>query len=250
MTSPSTTLGIRAGLGVVPARKSLRWFYVGMATAALITVLAGFAPSFYLRPWKAMSPLGSPVVAHGIAFTSWVFLFLVQTLLVAAGHTGLHRRLGMATTGLAAVMIISAPPMAVAAAARGGLPGDPLAFLLVILVDILSFAAFVGAAIIHRRRPEAHKRLMLLAMASLLGPAISRWPIAVGRPLVIVVGILAFVAAAPAGDLLARRRPHPVSVWGGLALLASAPLRFALAHSEPWHRVAGWLIRLSAGAHF
>jgi hypothetical protein len=118
------------------------------------------------------------------------------------------------------------------------------------LMDIVTFAAFLGMALHQRHRSEAHKRLMLLAMASLLGPAISRWPMAVGRPLVIVGALFLFVAAMPVSDWLARRRLHPVSVWGGLALLASGPLRFALAQSEPWHAIATWLIRWAARAQY
>jgi hypothetical protein len=141
-------------------------------------------------------------------------------------------------------MIVSAPPTAIGAAARGELPGnDPLAFLLVVLMDIVMFAAFLGAGLHQRRRPEVHKRVMLLAMASLLGPAISRWPMAVGRPFVITAVLVLFVAAMPLHDLYSRRRVHPVSLWGGLALLVSGPLRFAMAQSTPWHAVAAWLIR-------
>lgn len=239
-------MGVHPG----PARRPIRWFYVVMAAAALAAVWAGFASSFYLRAWRPVPPLAPMVVVHGVAFTSWVLLFLAQTALVAAGRTELHRRLGVATAGLAGLLIISAPPMAISAAARSALPGDPLAFLLVILVDILTFALFVGAAIRFRHRAEVHKRLMLLAMASLLGPAVSRWPIAVGRPLLIAAVLFAFVAAAPARDLLARRRMHPVSLWGGLALAASGPLRFGLAQTEPWHRIAIWLVRVTAKAHY
>jgi hypothetical protein len=84
---------------------------------------------------------------------------------------------------------------------------------------------------------------MLLAMVSLLPPAVSRWPIAVRHPLVILGVVVLFLAAAPAYDLMARRHIHPISLWGGLALLASIPLRFAVSRTEAWHRAASWLIR-------
>jgi hypothetical protein len=212
-----------------------------MAAASLVAVFIGFAGSFYLRP-ASMPALAPLVVAHGIVFTCWVLLFVAQTTLVATGRTNLHRRLGVAGAGLAMLMVGLGPLIAFPAARRGGLPGDPLAFLLVILVDILMFAVFVGAAIYNRRKSETHKRLMVLAMISLLPPAISRWPIAVGRPPVIAGILLAFLAAAPLYDLVSRRRLNPISLWGGLAVLLSIPLRFALSQTEVWHRVARWLI--------
>lgn len=223
------------------AQRPVRGFYVGMAVAILVAVFAGFAPSFYLRP-TTTPPLAPRVVVHGIVFSGWVLLFLAQSTLVAAGRTVLHRWLGAAGAGLAVLMVGLGLVIAFPAAGRGSLPGDPIAFLLVMLVDLLLFAVFVAAAIHQRRRSEAHKRLMLLATVCLLPPAISRWPIAVNRPVVIASILVAFLAAGPLYDIVSRRRIHPVSLWGGLAVLVSIPLRFAVSQSEAWHRAARWLI--------
>ncbi|HEY6059359.1 MAG TPA: hypothetical protein VIV10_02130 [Gemmatimonadales bacterium] len=222
--------------------RSGRWYYVGIAVAALAVTFAGFAHSFYLRPasMPALTPL---VVVHGTVFSCWVLLFLTQTTLIATGHTRVHRRLGVAGAGLAVLIVVLGPMVAIPAARRGALPGDPLAFLLVMLGDLLLFAVFVAAGISQRHHSETHKRLMVLATVNLLPPAISRWPVAVGHPAVIGAVLLAFLAAAPVRDLLTRRRMHPVSLWGGLAVLLSVPVRFALSQTVAWHRVASWLIR-------
>lgn len=110
-------------------------------------------------------------------------------------------------------------------------------------VDLLLFGAFVGAAIIYRRRPELHKRLMVLGMVSMLPPAISRWPIAIRHVAIIPAVLLLFVLATPAFDYLAQRRQHPVTVWGGIVVVLSLPIRFAIAHTAAWHAVASWLVR-------
>jgi hypothetical protein len=219
-----------------------RGYYVGTAVAALAVTFAGFAHSFYLRP-ASMPSLAPLVVVHGLVFSCWVLLFLTQTTLIATGHTRVHRRLGVAGAGLAVLMVVLGPMVAIPAARRGALPGDPLAFLLVMLGDLLLFAGFVAAGISQRHHSETHKRLMVLATVNLLPPAISRWPIAVGHPALIGAVLLAFLAAAPVRDLLTRRRMHPVSLWGGLAVLLSVPARFALSQTVAWHRVASWLIR-------
>lgn len=224
-------------------RRVFRWFYVWMAVASAVTVFSGFAPSFYLRPRASLPPLAPAVVAHGTIFTSWFVLFLVQTTLVAAGRTRLHRQLGLAALGLAVLIVVSGPAMAIGAARRGTLPGDPLAFLHVILVDVLAFGIFAAAGLYYRHRPEAHKRLMLLATVSILPPAISRWPLAVKQPAVIPIVLVLFVGAMLMHDRLSRGRFHAVSLWGGLALVASGPLRFAVSQTESWHRIAMWLIR-------
>ena len=241
MNTSSTPIGKSSQPDGFPRGRPVRWFYVGMAFASLVTIFIGFAHSFYLRP-ATMPALAPIVVVHGIVFTCWVLLFLTQTALVASGNTNLHRRLGIATACLAGLLIGLGLVIAFPAARRGALPGDPLAFLLVMLTDLLFFTVFAFAGLYNRRRSETHKRLMLLAMINLLPPAISRWPIAVGHPPVIACIFIAFLAAAPIYDLVARRRPNPISLWGGFAVLVSLPLRFAISQTEAWHRVARWLI--------
>jgi hypothetical protein len=79
-----------------------------MGVAVLGAIVAGFGPSFYVRP--ATTPALAPrVVAHGILFSGWVVLFRVQTALVASGQTKVHRRLGVAAAGLAVIMFVTAP---------------------------------------------------------------------------------------------------------------------------------------------
>jgi hypothetical protein len=211
-----------------------------MATAAIVSSLAGFSHSMERAAGHPLPPI---VLIHAALFASWLTLFLVQTLLVASGHVTLHRRLGTLGALIATTMILSAPPLALSAARRGALPGDPLVFLLVILLDVAFFAVFFGAALYFRRQSERHKRFMLLATTSLLAPGISRWPIAAAHPVVIPLAMLAFVAAAPVYDFLSRRPLNRVSLWGGGALLVSIPLRFALGQSAMWHRIARLLIQ-------
>ena len=191
-----------------------------------------------------MPALAPRVVAHGILFSSWVVFFLVQAALAASGRIKLHRRLGVTAAGLAVIMVVTTPPMAIALAKRGLPPGQPLEFLLVILSDLLLFTIFVAAGMYNRRRSETHKRLKLLARVSILPPSNSRWPIAVKHPAPVIIGImLVFLAAAPISDLLFRRRLSRVSLWGGLAVLVSLPLRFAVAQTAAWHALANWLVR-------
>lgn len=84
-------------------------FYTGMASAILLTILTGFGASYY---WRA-APFSALVYLHAGVFTGWVLLFFAQTVLVAAGHTRLHRRLGVAGGGLAGLMIVLGPVTAI-----------------------------------------------------------------------------------------------------------------------------------------
>ena len=50
--------------------------------------------------------------------------------------------------------------------------------MIVPLFDLLMFVILFGAAVYYRRRPAAHKRLMLLTAVNFLPPTIARIPVA------------------------------------------------------------------------
>jgi len=47
-----------------------------------------------------------------------------------------------------------------------------------------------------------------------------------------------------ARDLKTRRRVHPVTLWGGLLLVISGPLRLALAQTDGWLVLSNWMVGL------
>jgi hypothetical protein len=57
-----------------------------------------------------------------------------------------------------------------------GISIPPLQFLAVPLFDMVLFATFVWLAIAQRRKPQSHKRWMLLATVNVVTAAIARWP--------------------------------------------------------------------------
>jgi hypothetical protein len=232
-------------------------FFPSMSIAAAVTVFVGFAPTYYLKSLThtAAYPTGLPVSpslpalvhVHAIVFTVWILLFLVQTTLIAADRPHLHRRLGVAGAGLALVMFIVGVLTAVKGARDGWNPGGPypdsLAFLIVGLVDVAIFAGFVGAGLYFRRRPELHKRLMLLGtVGGLMWPAITRMPYVAGRP-ILMFGLLgALVLASAVRDVSQRSPVRVVSLWGGLLILAAFPIRMAIGLTASWHAFATWLV--------
>src|SRR6266850_4275917 len=165
----------------VTRRRRERWFYIGMSIAVVVTVFAGFAPTYYLRPRFTTTPLMPLLHLHGLVFTSWIALFLIQTTLVAAHRTDIHRRLGIAGGVIATLVVMVGLSTAIIRASQGAAPPgvggpSPLAFLVVPLGDMLVFAILVGSGFYYRRRPDVHKRLMLLATVSILTAAIARLP--------------------------------------------------------------------------
>src|SRR5688500_11459289 len=92
-----------------------------MAVALALTALVGFGPSYFLRPvFRPTTTLTPLMHVHGLLFGAWTLLLVVQTTLVAARRTDLHRRLGVTSrAGAADAGCWRAPGDVVGAARRG-----------------------------------------------------------------------------------------------------------------------------------
>jgi hypothetical protein len=156
--------------------------------------------------------------------------------------------LGYIGIALGALVIATGFPTALRAAKFGSAstpPGvAPMAFLIVPLFDLLIFAVLFGAALFYRRRPVAHKRLMLLTAINFLPPAIARIPIASLQAL----GPVWFFGLPTAITLLclgldARRfgRMNWVFAGGAALMIASYVARLALMTTDAWLSLATWL---------
>jgi hypothetical protein len=231
---------------------SERYFFTGMAVVMAVVVFAGFAPSFYLSHalnGPALSPLAQ---AHGVVFSLWVLLFVVQPLLILTGRFPAHRWLGTAGGLLAVLMVVVGTATGISAAARGYAPGggDARSFLIIPLAGIAVFGATVATAIAFRHMPDMHKRLMLIANVSLLDPAIARMPFEflTVHPL-ISFGLACLVVVALAlYDLATQGRVHRATWLGGLLTAAWQPLALGAGETTQWLGIADWLISATCGA--
>src|SRR5690348_4292388 len=80
-------------------------FYRHIAIALALVVFVGFARTFYLRPWFEVPPLTVLMFLHGLVFSMWVALYVVQTRLIAANNVRAHMKLGIAGVVLAVVVV-------------------------------------------------------------------------------------------------------------------------------------------------
>jgi len=228
-----------------------RVFYTGMAVAFVIVVFAGFSRTFYLRPKFHPEPLIPLLILHGVVFSSWLALLVIQTTLVAANRTRIHRRLGIAGMVLAVLMIsIGTFTAIIRAKVFQAPPGSPsaLAFLTVPLGDMLIFGLLVGSAFFFRHRADTHKRLMLLATIAILPAAVARLPFAFveqGGPLVFFGLADLFIVPCLIYDLVTRGRPHRATVIGGALIVVSHPLRLLIGNTHAWLAFATWLTQWS-----
>jgi hypothetical protein len=225
-----------------------RRFFTGMAIAMALVCFAGFAPSYYLKAQFSTPALKPIIHFHGLVFTAWMVLMIVQTSLISAGKARLHRQLGIASIVLVMLMVVSGAAV-IWGRATTVTPAVPhemiLAFMAIATVALVMFPTMIGAALLFRRNAGAHKRLMVVATTIFLSAATHRLLMflidpAVSPPVFFGVNDL-FIVALAAYDFLSRGRIHAATLWGGLVVIAAQAGSLVLAGSSMWMTFARWM---------
>jgi len=109
------------------------------------------------------------------------------------------------------------------------------------------FSSFLGSAWITRRRPEYHKRFILLAATALVIPGVGRMPWFNGTRSMATSDVVPFllvwlspVLLAMTFDWIRQRRIHAVYIFG-LGLLVLLRYREWLRQTDAWRDFMHWL---------
>jgi len=250
-----------------PAAAAERRVYIWIATVTALIAFVAVMPTYWLQ-LPAGTFRGSVLLhVHVLLFSAWPLLFLAQTWLAARGRLERHRAWGVAGVSLATAMVIiglaSAHERLLYALGQGY--GDAArAFLIVQVSGIALFgAALAAAALTAPRHPEWHKRLMIVATASLLQAPLARIPflLVTGggpgvRPGLVApppVWLTTPTSMAPnllllAGliyDIRTRGRPHPAYPVGLAVTALAVLLRPPLSHTHAWLAFADAFARIA-----
>lgn len=229
-------------------RAAERVFFGSMAVLLCLVVFAGFFRTFFGAGF-VRAPLPNALLrVHGIVFTAWMLLLVTQAALVSAGRVGWHRTLGIVAFGLPPLMIGLGVIAAVDALGRKVSIGplDPATSLALPLVNITAFAIVIAAAWRARRRPDAHKRLVVLATMSLSTAALGRIPwaqLGLSPAAGPVVGLAALALLLVAYDVLSLHRVHRSTMWAAAVVFAAGAFAVPLGMTTAWHHFADFLMR-------
>jgi len=212
-----------------------RYFYPGMALLLAVVVAVGFGPTLDERLFHPPSLRPRVLYVHAAVFTAWILLFNVQAGLIASGRVAWHRRLGLCGVVLGALIPLVGITT-VLAITRLNIAQDSThaeQALIVPFFDMLAFSVTFGLAVWWRRRPEYHRRLMLIASCGLTVAALARFPdwlvprdcFYPGVDLLILIGV--------ARDAIIDHRVHPVYRFGLPAIMLGQA-------TTMWILVSGW----------
>jgi hypothetical protein len=224
-------------------------FFLVVAILFPLTVLIGFGPTFYLKPFFNTPPMARAIIAvHGALMTFWVLMFITQVYLISSKRIRVHQKLGIIAAVLAPLIIVTGWITAVQATKYGSATApaqvEPLSFMIVPFADMIVFAVLFGAAIYYRKNAPTHKRLILLTVINFIPPAIARFPGGLtdaygplwffGVPTVLTLALII-------ADTWRNKKLNVPFLLGGVFMIASMWLRLPLSNTPAWLNFAAWL---------
>lgn len=182
-------------------------------------------------------------------------MYFVQTALIASGRTPAHRAWGLAGISLFTLLVCSilATRITLLRLDEARSLGEASRrFSAIVFVALPLMIGLFAAAIANVRRPEVHKRLMFVLMASMMTPAVARLfltflappGVAAGGPpppfVAVPPGLVSslLIVVAIVYDWRTRGRPHPVYVYGFLLVVADILLIVPISATQTWMSIA------------
>jgi hypothetical protein len=222
------------------------YFYLLMALLIAMIVGVGFGPNFAAR---IIYPEYRPpliLYLHAGVCAAWVLLLCVQSALVRSVHLRVHMQLGQLGFVLGVVLPILGIATEIAMNRWHlslGHTTSPV-FVSISINDMLSFATAFGFAMWWRRKPEFHKRLLLVATCCLTTAAFARWPSYIVPTWWFYIFVDTLIVIGIIRDLLVVRSVHPVYSIGLPALIVGQVLAFYLCFQKPafWVRFSNFLL--------
>ena len=238
-----------------PHHRSDRNFFAAFVLACWIGVGFGFFPASSAR-LMGKADYVAPLILHfhAVLFVGWLVLLTTQMLLIRAGQTGVHMRLGLIGAALVPLMAFTGVTAEIYSQ-RFYLRRDAegLDFFILPLFYIAAFVAFATVALLFARRDSStHKRLILMATTVIVGAAYARWWGEAldrmfgdefwGMIINTFAGTNLILASAMAYDVATRRRPHRAYRIGVPLLLAGQLACSWIYHAAWWPPIARAII--------
>lgn len=201
-----------------PRLKSAPPFYLVMSLLMLAVVTYGFSRTVVASLLHNDRPHGFLVLLsiHGAVFYGWMLFFVLQSVLVRMHNIRLHRLLGWFGAVDGAMVVLMGVWATFAEPA-------PFALERIGLLSMAGFGIPFALAILWRRRPAYHRRLLLISTAILTNAAFARFPGDFAPSHLFYLGSDLLIALGVASDLWTEQRVHAVYRYA-LPLIVAAQI--------------------------
>lgn len=242
-------------------------YFFWMAVLLMALVVVGFSSVMILDPTTQVTALPLHLHIHGAVLLSWFAWLVLQAWLIRSAHRETHRRLGWIGAAIGAACVFAGPLATVGSVSKlrqAGLDWDtdmsaypklgiedmPLQEFAGFLVfgnfgSVIAFAGLLAGAVWYRHNAKIHKRLIILASLSIIGPAlarISRWPGLGGEGgFFIPLALLALLLSLFIHDYLKEQRIHRATWAGTLFIVLINAVAISISHTAMGDRFVHYL---------
>ncbi len=225
--SDPTTLSARASLGVrceggIASTNKLtgllaKYFYFLMSLLIAGVVFYGFMHTVSERLFHPAISRPTVLYFHAAAFAGWIVFLMVQSTLIRTHNVRLHMWTGWFGVALGIAVPVLGVSTAIAMVRFDILrlhSAFPASAIIFPFYDMVAFSVPFALAIWWRKRPEYHRRLILLATCAITSAAFTRFPQNKLPFVVSYAGVDVLVLLGVVRDLIVERRIHRVYVLG------------------------------------
>jgi len=215
-------------------------FFFWMTMLMAFFVFGGFGLTYW-QPMVSgtLGPIPPIVHLHGLFYSTWMILLVVQSFLINTKNVQLHRSLGTFGIALATGVIILGMFITILFGRyqRANPTPDYYNLMYLGVVAVLSFGTLFCLAIRNVKNPANHKRLILFATICLLAPGINRLymvPFGMTRlPLsAMYLTLDVLIAAILIYDWRIMRKISAVSITGAAIIIIPELFRASITGSE------------------
>jgi hypothetical protein len=147
-------------------------FGVRLFAAFTLAMFIAFWPSYFSK--LADQPSMHPHM-HGLAMTAWLALLIAQASLMRAGNRALHRRLGLVSYALVPIIVVVTIRFVHYTVRDAPNLGDyGLFFVALVVMTLVTFVSLFALAMLYRKQPAVHARLMVSTLFPLFPPVTDR----------------------------------------------------------------------------
>ena len=229
------------------AASSKKLSFLTTAVAVVAIVFTGFMPTYLIPVISSTQSIPALLHLHAALFFGWVLIFLVQSILVFQGRLAVHRcigkiaavwTMGTITTGFYLAFITISRDLGLIDGSFGAVQ------TVIPFSQICMFTCLIIVALANTKRPDLHKRVMVLAALVATTPALARIGlVVVGEPSPMAVGLIflasnGLIIVVGSYDAICTGRIHPVFLYGGLAILLVRIARVPFAMTSLWRDTA------------
>jgi hypothetical protein len=236
-----------------PRRKAIavrfvgKYFYTLMSLLILAVVTYGFSQTVDHNLIHAAVPRPALLWLHGLLFYGWLLFFILQAALVRFHNVKLHRVMGWfgAAMGVGIIVMGIAITIKMVKFHVHQLHETDMSFVLVPFWDTACFAIAFGLAVYWIKRPDEHRRLMLIATSAIAAAGFGRFPAQIIPPGMFYAGVDLLILMGVGRDLLVDRRVNAVYRVALPVLIAGQVFVMYTVMTKPdyWMRIVAVIAR-------